>query len=270
MGNEQGNRQMVNRQAAEANSVLEMAILSVIGDRKDQQDTFVYHMTDGGGIFAVCDGMGGHEGGQLASRTAADYLLECCGLDRLPEDPMPLLLETARGMDRRVSQLSYPDGTPMKAGTTMAAVVVQDQQLYWISVGDSRVYLKRGHEFLQVTFDHIYQSVLDENLEAGEITRQEYETESQRGEALISFIGLGELKLIDYNDTPLSLQKDDLILIMSDGLYKMVTDEEINRIIENFSNIKEALQALDMKAQKNAKNRALSRDNMTAALIKIK
>ena len=57
---------------------------------------------------------------------------------------------------------------------------------------------------------------------------------------------------------------------MSDGLYKLVSDEEITRILDNFSNINDAVWALEQKAKKNAKNNGVSRDNMTIALIKIK
>ena len=102
------------------------------------------------------------------------------------------------------------------------------------------------------------------------ITQEEYEAEIVKGEALISFLGVGRINLVDHNNEALMLIPEDMIVIMSDGLYKLVSDEEIQRIIENFSNITEALQALDMKAKKNARNRQAVRDNMTIAIIKMK
>ena len=62
----------------------------------------------------------------------------------------------------------------------------------------------------------------------------------------------------------------DKILLMSDGLYKLVSNNEIMRILSNFTNIEDALKALELKAQKASKNFKISRDNMTVALIKIK
>ena len=92
-----------------------------------------------------------------------------------------------------------------------------------------------------------------EKANAGLLDEEEFAKEDVRGEALISFLGIGNLALIDYSKSPLELQKDDKIIIMSDGLYKIVSDAEIARILENFNNIWEAVQALEMKAKKNAK-----------------
>ena len=122
---------------------------------------------------------------------------------------------------------------------------------------------------VQLTQDHNYHTVLVEKLKAGLLNDREFMEEDVRGEALISFLGIGNLALIDYSESPLELQKDDKIIIMSDGLYKLVTDSEIARILDNFSNIKEAIWALEMKARKSARNNAVSRDNMTVAIIKV-
>ena len=109
-----------------------------------------------------------------------------------------------------------------------------------------------------------------EKKRAGLLDEAEFEKENVRGDALISFLGIGDLSLIDYSETPLDVIKDDKIIIMSDGLYKSVSDEEIARILDNFNNIEEAVKALEMKSRKNAKNSGASRDNTTIALIKIK
>ena len=66
------------------------------------------------------------------------------------------------------------------------------------------------------------------------------------------------------------LIKEDKILLMSDGLYKLVSNDEIKRILSNFSNIEDALKALEIKAQKAARSKNVNRDNMTVALVKIK
>ena len=106
-------------------------------------------------------------------------------------------------------------------------------------------------------------------MRTGEITDAEYRLEMGRGEALISYLGIGELSLIDYNSTPLSLESGDKIILMTDGLYKTVPETEIQQILENFRNSAEALQALDKLASKTAKAKRFSRDNLTAAIITI-
>ena len=126
----------------------------------------------------------------------------------------------------------------------------------------------RKGEIVQLTQDQNYYTVLLGKRKAGLLDETEFYKESKRGEALISFLGIGNLELIDYSEIPVDLEKEDRIIIMSDGLYK--TDSEILRILSNFKNIEEAVQALEIKAEKNAKSNQKSRDNMTIALIGIK
>ena len=102
------------------------------------------------------------------------------------------------------------------------------------------------------------------------IEKAEYEQEENRAEALISYIGIGRISLIDYNSAPLTVESGDKILIMSDGLYKIIEDEEIRRVVDNFRNCSEALQALEMKTKKVAKADGKTRDNITVAIISIK
>jgi protein phosphatase len=158
----------------------------------------------------------------------------------------------------------------LKAGSTLAAVMINQRKLMWCSVGDSRAYLMRNSEMVQLTQDHNYHTVLVEKVNAGLLSEEEFEIENARGETLISYLGIGNLALIDYSKTPLGLEKDDKIIVMSDGLYKIVTDSEIARILDNFNNIGEAVLALETKAKMKAKNNNELRDNMTIALIKIK
>lgn len=252
------------------NAAFQLAALSVIGDRKEQQDSLGYALKQEEGIIVVCDGMGGHEGGKTASALAVETFLSCYTECSLPAKQMDVLLETAKKADGKIFQLRNHQGELLKAGSTLVSVIIDRKNLMWCSVGDSRAYLVRGGTLVQLTQDHNYHTVLVEKMNAGLLDEDEFRKENMRGEALISFLGIGNLSLIDYSETALALQRDDKILIMSDGLYRVVTDAEISRILENFNNIGEAVQALEMKAAKNAKNSGDSRDNMTVALIKIK
>ena len=261
-----GDRQMIG----DENSVLCLAALSDIGDREDQQDSFGYSLRQDGGLTVVCDGMGGHEGGKLASALAVETFLSGYNGSPPADDPTAMLIETAKRADAAISQLKNGDGRLLKAGTTLVSVAVCGRKLMWCSVGDSRAYLLRDGELVQLTQDQNYRTVLEEKMRAGLLDEDGFRRENERGDALISFLGIGNLTLIDYSAAPLALMKDDKIIIMSDGLYRLVSDAEISRILDNFSNIGEALQALEMKAKKNAKNLGAERDNVTMALIKIK
>ena len=252
------------------NSAFQMAALSVVGDREDQQDSFGYALKQDEGLIVVCDGLGGHEGGKTASEMAVQTFLTRYSEEYIIAQQTEMLIETAKKTDAMISRLKNDQGDLLKAGSTLVSILINRKKMMWCSVGDSRAYLVREGEMVQLTQDHNYHTVLVEKLNAGLLNKAEFEKENARGEALISFLGIGNLALIDYSEIPLEIKKDDKIIIMSDGLYKIVSDSEIARILDNFNNIGEAVQALEMKAKKNAKNNDESRDNMTVVLIKIK
>lgn len=260
------NQQLVN----DDNSSFSIAALSVIGDRDEQQDSLGYSLKQDEGLIVVCDGMGGHEGGKIASELAVETFLAAYSERYLIGDQIGVLIDTAKKTDVLISQLKKENGDLLKAGSTLVSILINRKKIIWCSVGDSRAYLIRNGEMVQLTQDQNYHTVLKEKMNAALLDEAEYQKEKARGEALISFLGIGNLSLIDYSETPLELVKDDKIIVMSDGLYKIVSDAEILRIIDNFSNIGEAVQALEAKAKKNAKKLCISRDNMTLALMKIK
>lgn len=250
---------------ADANSVIELAAVSLIGDRADQQDSFGYRLTENGGIVVVCDGMGGHHGGGLASAVTVDTVIK----EFENSDELSVRRKLRCGTQKanaRVCELKTETDDDLNPGSTLVAVAIKNKNLYWSSVGDSRAYLCRDGQFVQFTKDQNYGTVLNEQLNAGVIDQETYNAESNKKEALISYIGIGEEFLIDYNDSPLEVRKDDRIIVMSDGLFKLLSDEEMGKLLNNFKNIHDALHALEMKAQnKKVKNR----DNMTVAMIKI-
>ncbi len=252
------------------NNVCSVVISSVIGDRADQQDSYGYLLDDYEGMIVVCDGMGGHEGGQQASQCTVKCF-ENAYRDYIKSNTQTeCMVELAKIADAKVCSLQNSSGNAMHAGSTLVAVTICNDELRWCSVGDSRAYLLREEEFVQLTQDHNYFTVLNEKKRAGLINAEDYANESARGEALVSYVGIGNLSLIDYCKYPIELQKDDKVILMSDGLYKLVSDEELARLMNNFNSIEDTLHAIELKAQKNAKNSGASRDNMTVALIKIK
>lgn len=261
-----GNGQTVK----DENCAFQIAALSLIGDREDQQDSLGYVLRQDEGIIVVADGMGGCEGGKTASELAVKTFLSQYDENHSSVNQTEMMIATAKKTDELIAGLKNENGGLLKAGSTVVSIIINRRKLMWCSVGDSRAYLIRDNEMVQLTQDQNYHTVLIEKMNAGLLDENEFRTEDVRGEALISFLGIGNLALIDYSGTPLELKKDDKIIIMSDGLYKIVNDAEIARIVDNFSNIGEAVQALEMKAKKNVKNSDTSRDNMTVALVKIK
>ena len=251
------------------NDYFKMAVYSTVGGRDDQQDSAGYEMNDNSGIFVVCDGMGGHQGGKKSSSIAVNSIIDNYDASRPDSDVNEMLLNGINEADERVSTLKNEFGDLLRGGTTAAVAVIRRRNLYWISAGDSRIYIYRKGEFVQITTDHIYEVALRENKEAGLITQDFYDAEIARGEVLISFVGVGGLPLIDKSINPVTLQKDDLVLIMSDGLYKNVPDKYIKRCVENFKNPIDSLHALENRVRKMTEEDKSVRDNMTVMIIRM-
>ena len=251
------------------NAVFKFAVISVLGDRSDQQDSAGYELKNTEGIICVCDGMGGHEGGKTASTLAVDIMVNTYTDEYPCSDLHGLLVDSATFADKKISSLKNQSGDPLRGGSTLTAISIRENKLFWVSIGDSRIYLLRGNDCVRVTGDHIYRYVLEEKLDSGQITQNEYDIEMGKGEALVSFLGNG-IPYIDSNDKAFILKSGDRILMMTDGLYKVLSDNEISSIIFNFKDIEEALSALEYKVAKSASKSGISRDNMTVSLIEIK
>lgn len=119
----------------------------------------------------------------------------------------------------------------MSAGTTLVAVSVVDGYMQFISVGDSKIYVLRNGQLRTMNREHNYYLILDEQYRRGEITQDDYLREGARGEALISYLGMGNISIMDANPIPISLIDGDIIILCSDGLYKSLSEEQIAAII---------------------------------------
>ena len=217
------------------------------GTRDYQQDALyvsgTVHVSSGepASVFGVlCDGMGGMQSGGEASRLAVEEMRR--ELENLPDDQN--ISAFFRDRIRKLDDMLLRKFTDGSAGTTMVSVVAIENKLFWGAIGDSRVYIIRGDEILQVTRDHNYYLELMEEVEKGKITQAEADNNPKK-EALISFIGSGNAGLIDANTEPFLLIGGDIVLLCSDGVNKSLTDGEIRRLISNNSyDLREAASTL--------------------------
>lgn len=202
---------------------------SEIGGHEEQQDRAYLHIGDNQIFAAVCDGMGGGPNGSVAAETAVFSLrasYATCPTNGAADIPA-FLRKVMRIADKAVSvALSGAGG-----GTTMAATIISQRRMYWISAGDSRLYIMRSGELLQATRDHNYRLRLDEMLRRKEITPDAYARELTRGDALISYLGMGGVSLFDLTQTAFELRPHDIILLMTDGLFHAVSEDDLRRII---------------------------------------
>lgn len=201
---------------------------SVIGGRAEQED-FGCLCTSRDGLFAVlCDGMGGLANGALASKTAAmsmrdsyaSYIVDGA------KNSSQFLYHAMLRADRAVAAQFAG-----RAGTTLVAIAVSGRGMNWISVGDSRLYIMRSGELLQVTRDHNYRLRLNELLQLGKISPEQYALEMDRSGALISYIGKGSINLFDLTQHAFILAPHDMILLATDGLFNMLAPDDLGSIL---------------------------------------
>lgn len=204
---------------------LVVSAVSLLGGRSTQQDALDYRLLPNGAFAAaVCDGMGGLNGGAEAARTA------CAGFFRVCEQALPGgardLEQIARRLDGQVAALKGADGQPLDGGSTLVGVVIKDDRLSWLSVGDSRIGLVRDGDLSWLNRLHNYQMELDEALRAGELSREEYRAELPRGRALLSYLGCGGLRYVDARaDIPWN--PGDRLILCSDGFYELMSRQEL-------------------------------------------
>ncbi|MCD7746708.1 MAG: serine/threonine-protein phosphatase [Lachnospiraceae bacterium] len=204
---------------------------SVLGTRKVQQDSVLCSKQEERVLAVVCDGMGGLEGGEVASQEAVK-LLETDFLEMEASEDIPTFLrEEALRVDECIWNLRREDGNFLDAGTTIVTTLIRDNQLWWMSVGDSRIYQIRKDSIRALTREHNYKLTLDILLSQGRISREDYERSQGKAEALISYLGIGDLRLIDGNKEPICMEKGDKYLLCSDGLYKKLDEATIMDIL---------------------------------------
>ncbi len=182
------------------------------------------------GLFVVADGMGGHANGQDASRlaiqTIINYMLPRISTNNQVDDIafLNLLRDGVQCANQAVHQRNMEERADM--GTTMTAALVVGAAAYIANVGDSRTYLYREPEGLsKITQDH---SVVASLVEAGIIKPDDIYTHPKRNQIYRS---LGEKPVVDVDSFRVSLQAGDKLLLCSDGLWDMVRDPDIQRLM---------------------------------------
>jgi protein phosphatase len=210
-------------------------------------------------VFAVADGMGGHEAGEIASGMCVRALAA-----------MPQLASGERSVTAAVLQQylvhadsSIRQATGARAGTTLTGAVVVEQMgmPYWLvmNIGDSRTYRLSQGVFAQVSVDH---SEVQELVDAGEITPEEA-TIHPRRHVVTRALGTGDETEADYWLLP--VEEGDRILVCSDGLNGELTDGDIVRILSTVGNPQDAVDALIQAALRNG-----GRDNVTVIVVDAK
>ncbi len=227
--------------------------------RKNNEDACLVMPQDQ--LYVVADGVGGNNSGEVASRAAVTCVAEYVRKHDFAkiEDEIDLAAafeECVSEVNRSILSIAseFPGSRGM--ATTLVICYVRDDKAYFVNIGDSRAYIKRGSSLFQVTEDHSYVNTL---LKLGVITPDEAKYH-ERGNVITRAVGAEEHVRPDFYQT--DLEEDDVILLCTDGLYNEVTEDEMCELINTRPDMKTL--ALDLVEQAN---RAGGKDNITVVCL---
>jgi protein phosphatase len=207
-------------------------------------------------LFAVADGMGGAQAGEVASRLAAATFREFHEADGLdPEERVGAIIQEA---NRRIHERAKSDAQVSGMGTTVTAALYTGSDVALGHVGDSRAYRLRQGALEQLTEDH---SLVADLVRSGRLSPDEADTHPQRS---VITRALGTDPEVDVDTFTIAAEPGDVFLLCSDGLTTMVGEEEIVGTIDRSSTLAEATKALVKAA-----NRAGGEDNVTVVLFSL-
>ena len=207
-------------------------------------------------LFAVADGMGGAQAGEVASRIAAGAFER--GPRNVDATAEGQLEEIAQKANREIHRLAQEDSSRAGMGTTLTAAMLRDDEVAFGHVGDSRAYLLRDGQLKRLTKDH---SLVEELRRQGRLTEEQAEEHPQRS---IITRALGPEPSVNVDTMTFPARDGDVFLLCSDGLTTMVSDEEIRGILVNSKNLRAAVNRLV-----EAANRGGGRDNITAVAFRV-
>ncbi len=215
------------------------------------------------GLFVVADGMGGHEGGQEASRIAVQCMMHTVlqnimlGSDLSAEFLADMLVGGVEWSNLAIYQHARVEGKDM--GTTLTAALVVGKKAYVVNVGDSRTYLFReGTGLQQITHDH---SLVASLVVLGQIKPEEVYTHPERNKVYRS---LGHSEDVKIDSFTVDLYAYDRLLLCSDGLWEMVRDPQLERILRNSDDV-----AFVCDSMVQAALRGGGADNMSAIVVQV-
>jgi protein phosphatase len=232
--------------------VVEQAGLTDVGRQRDaNEDNFVLAEP----LFAVADGMGGAQAGEVASRTAADVFEDVSGGRDAPER---LLSDLAREANRRIFEMAQSDASRRGMGTTLTAAMVWSEGVSIGHVGDSRAYRLRGGKLEQLTHDH---SLVAELQRSGQLSAEAAENHPQRS---IITRALGPEADVEVDAHTHTARDGDVYVLCSDGLTGMIGDADMEAILRGAGTLAEAAESLVKAA-----NQSGGKDNITVVLFRL-
>jgi protein phosphatase len=245
---------------------IEAASLTDVGrQRSNNEDSFIYWEPDSdedfrrkGRLAVIADGMGGYEGGQEASRLAVETVRSVYD-NGFAGDPQETLVEAFEAAHQNIQRFAQDHPHFYGMGTTCTALAIVDRQLSFAHVGDSRLYLIRAETITRLTRDHSYVGRL---VESGIVRSEDAESHPQR-HILTAALGSGREVTPNVPEHPFPLEEGDTLLLCTDGLWGLVGDPDLARVVQTNPPAEACLKLVSMALERGGP------DNITVLVLRV-
>lgn len=222
---------------------------------RNEDRYIIKDLGSGGAILAVADGLGGNVSGGYAADCIIDQLAK---LDQVKAgNELPTLLTLVKAMDGHLMRQQVEQAALAGTGSPLVCVLFQDDTVYWIHVGDSRLYLFRDGRLTQITEDQTLARFL---VNEGELAPEDAATHYSV-DVMDQFVGCG---FAIPETGSFTSRGGDLLALTTDGLHKPLTSRLLSTVLGNGETINQKLERLILAALKTG-----GRDNMTIVLAKV-
>lgn len=235
-----------------------------IGGRTEDQDFLAYEEANGRHIFIVCDGMGGHAGGCVASETATNEILESFKRQPAIMPTKDAIISAVEDANSAVYKKSQEEPRLRGMGTTLTLLVFDDTAAYITYVGDSRIYQLRKNKKIFRTFDN---SMVFEQVAKGKLTEEEARVHP-RGNILSKALGI--LPDIEVKVTKLDYKTNDRFILCCDGVWNSQPEPEIISMLTSNSDLETMIQTTKNLVEKIGLEKGGHHDNHTMIAVDMK
>lgn len=238
---------------------IDTAALSQAGGRRTNQDAFGYEVNQGKGCWVIADGLGGHAGGETASRMAVDAVLSAFRQEHAVSPDF--IDECFLRAHQDIQSKAAAEETLSAMRTTLAILICGEQQAVWGHVGDSRLYWFRNGKILYQTKDHSVPQML---VDAGKITPAEIRGHEEQNRLTRAVGHEGALRTTILSE-PVPLQSGDAALLCSDGIWNYILETEMEDDWAAANSTAEYLVLLERRVLERATG---EHDNYTAVAVR--
>ena len=247
------------------NVVIEFAELSDPGRdpaKRVNEDSSGYFETPHGHLVVVCDGMGGHAAGQQASRLAVDTIAEHVRAAEAGKPPGAVLGRAVRAAAQAVYELGGQAPPDVRPGSTCVAALIHEAGAEVAHVGDSRLYFLHATRLSRITRDH---SLVQQMVDAGVLSPEEAAVHPDANK-ITRALGMTPDVEVEVRGHALALHAGDALLLASDGLVDLVSDDELSTLVQKHLASGPAVACQELVALANQRG---GHDNITVQIVQV-